>query len=173
MAIQKKDLLKFSRSTELAVKLVEDDSSENTEVKILHLVNPVTATGSVPTPDGKEMKVTAAKVYVAADNIEEMLKDTEEKDGILVYKGTMHLDVSKPSGRTQNGEFVITKPAKIWLTKVKYSKTGGNLRKDQTNSLNDMINKMFGGSQPVNLDEAQVQAEPEGKKKPEVVATKS
>jgi hypothetical protein len=154
---KKKDLLaRFGKSTELAIKLIEDDSSGDgtdggTQVKILHLVQPVNAVGSIPTPDGTEMKASGAKVYVAQDDIDKMLENVDEKDGILIYKGDMHLDVSKPGGRTVNGQFVITKPAKIWLTSVKFSRRGGQLRTSQTNNLGDMINKMFSGGKTLDL----------------------
>jgi len=152
MAMKKEDLLKFSKSTELAIKLIEDDSSggtadtEGTEVKILHLVKEVLAVGSNPTPDGGEMRVKGTKVYVASDNIDEMLKDLVEQDGILVYKGPMHLDVSKPSGRVnaQSGQFEVTKPAKIWLTKTKFSRNGGQLRNQQREKLSSFTSTFFG-----------------------------
>jgi hypothetical protein len=160
MAEQKKgltreDLLKFSKVTELAIRQIVDDSSGGdggTEVKELHLTQKITATGSIPTPDGGPMTVTHNVVYVAADNIDAFLKDVEEKDGILVYKGTMHLDVSKPSGRTNSaGQFTITKPAKIWLTATKFSRGGAALRTAQTQNLNTMINTMFKGGATLDL----------------------
>ena len=144
--LKKEDLLQFTKNVELAVTLVEDDSSDKTEVKILHLANPVTATGSIPTSEGLDMKATSNKVYVAADDIEEFLKDATSKDGAIVYKGGMHLDVSKPSGRRNaDGEFVITKPVKIWLTKTKFSRSGGSLRTEAQTSLNTLVNNMFKG----------------------------
>jgi hypothetical protein len=154
MAIKREDLLKFSKSVELAITLIEDDSSggqDGTEVKILHLAAPVNAVGSIPTSEGHEMKVTGNKVHVAADNIEEMLKNLEEKDGQLLYKGPMHLDVSKPSGREVNGQFTITKPAKIWLTATKFSRGGNALRQKQGQSLNTLVSKMFAGGATYNL----------------------
>jgi hypothetical protein len=181
MAFKKEDLLKFSKSTELGIKLIEDDSSagsdgnEGTEVKILHLTKEIQAVGSIPTPDGGEMKAKGTKVYVADSNIEEMLKDLTEVDGVLVYKGPMHLDVSKPSGRTVNGQFTITKPAKIWLTKTKYSRSGGQLRQAQTNNINNLINKMFAGGAVLDLAAESATASGDTtatgeKKEPEVVA---
>lgn len=154
MALKKEDLLKFSKRVEFGVKLIEDDSSggENgTEVKILHLANTITAEGSIPTPEGGVMKVTGNKIYVAADNIDKMLEGMEEKDGVLVYTGDMHLDVSKPKGRMQNGTMVITTPAKIWLTKTKFSRSGGNLATQQRASLGDVINKLFSGGKTLDL----------------------
>lgn len=149
MAIERKDLLKFSRLTELAVKSVDDESSESNEVKLLVLEKPITAVGSIPAtgPNGEQiqMKMSASEVYVGADNIEDFMKNTEEKDGILLYKGPMHLDVSKPSGRMVNEKFQITKPAKIWLTKVKFSRFGGKSRQDQQANLSTAIATMFGG----------------------------
>lgn len=164
---KKKDLLaRFAKSTELAIKLIEDDSSGDgtdggTQVKILHLVQPVNAVGSIPTPDGSPMKATNSLVYVAQDDIDKMLENVEEKDGILVYKGDMHLDVSKPGGRMVQGQFVITKPAKIWLTSIKFSRRGGQLRTSQTNNLGDMINKMFSGGKTVDLS-VEASAKPAG-----------
>ena len=151
MALKKEDLLKFSKNTELAIKLIEDDSSEKTTVKILHLVAAVQAVGSIPTSEGGEMRVQGAKVYVASDDIDKMLEDCNEKDGIIVYKGQMHLDVSKPNGRMVNGQFVITKPAKIWLTGTKFARGGGQLRQDQANNLNGFIGKMFNGGKVLDL----------------------
>lgn len=148
MAIKREDLLKFSKSVELAVTLIEDDSSggENgNEVKILHLANDVTAVSSLPTSEGKEMKLKGNKVYVGSDNIDEFLKDCVEQDNVLIYKGPMHLDVSKPGGRMVNGVFQVTKAAKIWLTKTKFSRFGGSSRQDQQKGLSNMINTMFSG----------------------------
>ena len=148
MAFKKEDLLKYSKSTELAIKLIEDDSSggdSGTEVKILHLTKEINAVGSIPTADGTEMKVKGSKINVAADNIDAMLEGLTEQDGILIYKGPMHLDVSKPNGRMVNGQFVVTKPAKIWLTATKFSRGGAALRTNQTNNLNSLVSKMFGG----------------------------
>lgn len=149
--LKKEDLLKFTKNVELLISLVEDDSSDRTEVKVLHLVNPVTATGSIPTPEGKDMRLIGNKVYVAADDITAFLADADDKDGTIVYKGQMHLDVSKPNGRrNQEGEYVITKPAKIWLTKTKFSRSGGQLRAEGQTSLNNVISKMF-GDKPLDL----------------------
>ena len=169
MAIKKEDLLKFVKSTVLSIKVIEDDSGEDTEVKVLHLTAPVNAIGSNVTSGGLEMKVQGSKVYVAAEDIEKMLDHTEEKDGILIYKGPMHLDVSKPNGRMQNGEFVITKPSKIWLTATKFSKRGGSLRRGQTESLNGMVNKMFSGAKPLDLSAETVEAATAPTITPEVV----
>ncbi len=149
--LKKEDLLQFTKNVELVITLVEDDSSDKTEVKVLHLANPVTATGSIPTPEGKDMKVSSNKIYVAADDIAEFLKDAEAKDGAIVYKGQMHLDVSKPNGRRNaEGDYVITKPAKVWLTKTKFSRSGGSLRAEGQASLNNVINKMF-ADKPLDL----------------------
>lgn len=145
MALDDKTLLKFQKSTEFAVKLIEDDSSEQTVVKVLHLVAPISAVGSIPAPGGGEMKATGAKIYVANEDWDKFKEQAEEKDGVVIYNGDMHLDVSKPNGRMVDGEFVITKPAKIWLTSTKFSRTGGQLRREQRNGLNTMINKMFSG----------------------------
>ncbi len=164
---KKKDLLaRFGKFNELIIDKIEDDSSAETQVKILHLVEAVTATGSNPTPGGLPMSVRGTQVYVAAEDIDKMLEDCEEKDGKLVYKGTMHLDVSKPQGRTVNGQFQITKPAKLWLTATKFSKRGGDLRGAQVNNLNTFLDKMFAGAgkAPLDLAAEAVKAEtkPEG-----------
>lgn len=185
MAIKKEDLLKFSKSVELAITAIEDDSSNDTEVKVLILSGDVTATGSIPTPDGRDMKVKGNKVYVAQENIEEMLKDTEEKDGVLVYKGPMHLDVSKPGTRTDaNGNLVVTKAAKIWLTKTKFSRASAGLRTQQVNNLNGFINKLFSNGTldlaseanavtPRTQEAPKVEEKATGKQEPEVVVGKA
>ena len=149
---KKKDLLsRFSKSTELAITIIEDESSDNTQVKVLHLQKPVIAVGSIPTPSGAEMKVQGAKVYVAADDIDKFLDDVTEQDGLLVYKGPMHLDVSKPSGREVNGQYTVTKPAKIWLTSTKFSRSGGQLRQKQQNNFSSLVDKMFAGGKTFDL----------------------
>lgn len=155
---KKKDLLsRFSKQTELVVKLIEDDSSgdgtdgNGTQVKILHLEKPVQAVGSIPTGDGTEMKVQGTKVNVAQDDIDRFFEGCEEKDGVLVYKGDMHLDVSKPSGRTVNGQFTVTKPAKIWLTSTKFSRRGNQLRQGQQQNLSSVVSKMFQGGKVFDL----------------------
>lgn len=158
MAIKQEDLLQFIKATEFVVLSVEDDSSgatvnnpNGTVVKILHLAQPITAVGSNPSPSGHVMKATDAKVHVAADNWTKFLEQAEVKDGTIHYKGDMHLDVSKPDGRNVNGKLVITKPAKIWLTSVKFSRSGGQLNQSRVNNLNTMIDDMFAGNQPFNL----------------------
>jgi hypothetical protein len=149
---KKQDLLsRFSKSTELAITLIEDDSSEGTQVKILHLAAPVNAVGSNPTSEGHEMKVTGGKVNVAAEDIDKFLENVKEQDNILLYKGPMHLDVSKPSGRMVNGQYTITKPAKIWLTATKFSKRGNKLRQEQTQNFQSLVNKMFAGGKTFDL----------------------
>lgn len=158
MALQEKDLLKFIKAVEFVVTSIEDDSSgatatnpTGTVVKILHLAQPITAVGSNPTPGGQVMKATDTKIHVAADNWKKFLEQAEEKDGVIHYKGDMHLDVSKPDGRNVNGKLVVTKPAKIWLTSVKFSRSGGQLNQSRVNNLNTMIDDMFKGNQPFDL----------------------
>lgn len=151
MAIKKEDLNKFIKATELGVTSVEDESSENNEVKLLHLTTDITVTGSLTAPDGSPMRVKDRKVYVGADNIEEFMQDCELKDNILYYKGPMHLDVSKPGGREVNGKFQITKPSKIWLVKVKFSRFGGSSRQKRQDNLNTMITNMFKGKEVLDL----------------------
>lgn len=156
MAIDEKkkaDLLaRFGKFTTLIIDKIEDDSSDTTQVKILNLVEAVTATGSNPTPGGLVMSARSSQVYVAADDIDKMLEQCEEKDGKLVYRGQMHLDVSKPATRTVNGQTIVTKPSKIWLTATKFSRRGGELRQNQSNNLNSLIDKMFAGGAAKPLD---------------------
>lgn len=176
MALKDTDLLKFVKKTEFAVKLIEDESSKaqdgsTTVVKVLHLVNAVNAEGSIPTPDGKTMKVSGNKVYVAADNYDTFLQQAEVKDDVIVYTGDMHLDVSKPSGRTVNGEFVVTKPARIWLTATKFSRSGGQLSQQRTQNLNGLISKLFAGDKPLDLT-AETGGTAAGEQKVEVVPPK-
>lgn len=187
MALKPESLLKFTKATEFAVKMIEDDSSgasatnpTGTTVKILHLTAPVTAVGSNPAPSGQEMRVTGVKVHVAADNWAKFLEQAEEKDGVIYYKGDMHLDVSKPDGRMVNGQFTVTKPAKIWLTSIKFSKSGGALQQGRVNTLNNLIDNMFKGNQPLDLtvDTTGTASGPapsgeEQKPDPEVVDTKA
>lgn len=180
MAFTREDLKKFTKSTGLVISVIEDDSSADTEVKILLLAEPVNAVGSNPTPDGKEMRVTGSKVYVAAEDVEKMLDGLTEQDGKLVYNGPMHLDVSKPKIRTVNGQAQITAAAKIWLTATKFSRRGAALQTQQRNDLGTIVNNFFGNG-VVNLAAESVatpvagQAE-EGEKKqtvkPAVVANK-
>lgn len=149
--IKKEDLLQFTRATELVITQVDDESSDQTEVKILRLAQPITATGSNPTPTGGKMQLISNEVWVAADDIDEFLQGAVVENGQLKYKGPMHLDVSKPNGRTNaNGEYVITKPAKVWLTKVKFSRSGGQLRTKAATSLDGLIANMFAGK-PLDL----------------------
>jgi len=158
MALNDEDLMQFSKSTELIVTLIEDESTgatpqnpTGTVVKVLHLQAPVNAVGSIPAPGGGEMRVSGAKVYVASENWKKFLADANKKDNVIYYKGDMHLDVSKPNGRTVNGQFVVTKPAKIWLTAIKFSKSGGALSQDRVNTLNNLIDGMFAGNKTFNL----------------------
>lgn len=180
MAFTRENLQKFIKSTGLVIDVIEDDSSADTEVKILFLANPVNAVGSNPTPEGKEMRVTGSKVYVAAEDIDKMLEGLTEKDGKLVYNGSMHLDVSKPKVRTVNGQAQVTAAAKIWLTATKFNRRGAALQTKQRNDLSSVINSFFGNG-VVDLAAETVttavvggeegKADPK-KGKPEVVANK-
>lgn len=152
MSLTREDLLEFSKATGLVITLIEDDSSDTTEVKILHLADPVQATGSIPTPEGLEMKVKGNKVWVASDDIDKMLAGCKKENGKLVYKGNMHLDVSKPLGRTNNaGEYEIFKPARIWLTSTKFSRGGSALRQTSRTKLQDVIKNMWSGGKVIDL----------------------
>lgn len=131
MAITNEDLLKFSKSTELVIEFIEDDSSDGTQVKILNLKNAVKAVSSLPGPNGEEMKVESKKVYVAADDIKKFMDQANIVDGTPVYKGDMHLDVSKPITRSQNGVVTVVRMPKIWLRSVKFSRAGTNLQQQR------------------------------------------
>lgn len=182
MAFTRDDLKKFIKSTGLVINGIEDDSSADTEVKILLLAEPVNAVGSNPTGDGKEMRVSGSKVYVAAEDVEKMLDGLSEQDGKLVYNGPMHLDVSKPKIRNVNGTPTITAAAKIWLTATKFSRRGAALQTQQRNDLGTMINNFFGNG-VVNLAAESIATPVVGQKedvkdekdkvKPTVVANKS
>lgn len=147
-----KNLQKFIKSTELVIRLIEDDSSENTKVLMLHLTEPIVAAGSIPIPgSGETAKLRSNIVHVADTNIDEFLKDcVEEGEGpesVVRYKGGMHLDVSK--GRTRvnastGAVDVITQP-KIWLTATKFSRAGGKLQQNAQVERNKFLNKFFGG----------------------------
>lgn len=177
MAFTRENLQRFIKSTGLVISVIEDDSSADTEVKILFLAEPVNAVGSNPTPEGKEMRVSGSKVYVAAEDIDKMLEGLTEKDGKLVYNGSMHLDVSKPKIRNVNGVPTVTAAAKIWLTSTKFSRRGAALQQQQRNDLSNVINKFFAGGTVDLAAETVVTAEAEPAKeevkaKPEVVANK-
>jgi len=183
MAFTRENLKKFIKSTGLVIDVIEDDSSADTEVKILLLAEPVNAVGSNPTPEGKEMRVTGRKVYVAAEDVDKMLDGLTEQDGKLVYNGPMHLDVSKPKIRTVNGQPQVTAAAKIWLTATKFSRRGVALQQQRTNDLTTMLNSFF-GSGVVDLaaesiatpvagnEEEKGDDKKTGALKPEVVANK-
>lgn len=177
--LNKESLLKFVTLTELAILKVEDESSENTDMYVLHLADKIGATSSIPAPNGQPMKVTDNKVFVGGENIEKFMADCTEKDGVLIYKGKMHLDVSKPSIRDVNGEPTVTKPARIWLTAVKFSRSGGQLRNQRQQTLNNVINGLFANgngidlTSEIKLPEATPPVVEEVKKvEPEVVANK-
>lgn len=147
MAITRKDLGKLLKGTTLHIVAIEDESGEETEVKVLHLADEVKAQSSLPISTGEYMNATSNKIYVAgADNIDAFMKDTDENpDGSFTYKGGMHLDVSKPKGRTVRGKFAITTPARVWLTKTKFSRLGGKAQEDRQENLNTVLSSIFGG----------------------------
>lgn len=149
MAIEMKQLLKLAKLTKLIIKSVSDDSSEQTQVKVLHLLDDVVAVGSIPLRDTGDIPQLKGKtVHVAADNIEEFMKDAvlDEAEGIITYEGPMYLDVSKPKTRNgRNGELAVIAPAKIWLTKVKFNKSGAALQQNATTATNAFMAKFFGG----------------------------
>lgn len=143
----REDLLEFSKKTSLSVVDIDDDSSggeEGVEVKILNLSEPVAATASIPAPDGTVIRLRDNRVWVVAGDIDEFLKNAVKKDGLLVYSGPMHLDVSKPAGRMVGGNYTITKPAKIWLRVAKFSRSGNTQRLEGQKHLGTAIKNMFG-----------------------------
>lgn len=152
-------LVKWSKTTELLITQIEDDSSgtgddENpgTVVKILHLAQPVNAEGSLPTRDGHPMKVKNNKVYVAADDWEKFKKEATETDDGIVYKGTMHLDVSRPRTRTnRNGQVEVTGQSKIWLCTVKFSRRRGTLQQNGIQQTNNFMNQLFAEGKVLDL----------------------
>lgn len=146
MSFTRQDLMKFAKLVSFTILSVEDDSSDTSEVKILTLSEPVNATSSTTAGDqATVMSLRSNQVYVARENIDELLKGCVEKDGKIVYEGDMHLDVSKPSGRIIQGQYQVTKPSRIWLTKTKFSRLGNSSRQQQQTSFNSMITNMFGG----------------------------
>lgn len=149
-----KELQKFIKMTELKILSIEDDSSTSTKMLVLQLVQPVIATGSNPVRStGDIMRLQSNQVHVAGDdNIEEFLKDVTEgeEDGVtlLVYRGKMHLDVSKPKTRTDlaTGQTNVISNARIFLTVTKYSRLGGALQaKAVANNQNFIANFFKGG----------------------------
>ncbi len=156
MAIKPEDLKKLSKSTELIIKLIEDDSSTGTTVKMLHLVKEVTAVGSIPIRENGEIpRAKSNVVYVAAENIDEFMKNAnyDEKEGLIIYNGPMHLDIGKPKTRVNQttGELTVTAPAKIWLTAVKFSRRGTALQQNSTQQRDAFIAKFFGGGKIVDV----------------------
>jgi len=152
MAIKINDLLGFIKTTDLIVLKVEDDSSQDTQMKILHLQNEVVAVGSNTLPDGSMMRMKTKTVLIAADNIDEFMKDAEfEGDGdnrVLIYKGQMHLDISKPKTRTDatSGSTIVTQPPRVFLTKVKFNRAGIKLRQNQVDGNRAALLTFFGGN---------------------------
>lgn len=153
MAIKKEDLLGLVKAVEFKVVKIEDDSSrddvtgELREVKIMTVTEAVTASSSVPF-QGKPLNMKDNRIYVAQENITAMLEGmSKNDDGTLDYKGTMFLDVSKPSGRINNrtGQYEILKPAKIWLTQVKFSKLGNTSRVAAQTGLQTAVSQLFAG----------------------------
>jgi hypothetical protein len=148
MALQENDLKKFIKKTDLVISAVEDDSSENTQILKLTLAEKVPSIkGSNPTDQGQDMVLREVEtVYIAGDDDIEAFKkdaDLDEASGIISYKGPMKLDVSKPNGRFVNNVFVITKPAKAWLTSVGFNKRGAGLRSDRQSGLSAAVAKFF------------------------------
>jgi len=183
MALKDEDIQQYSKSTELFVTLIEDDSSgtedpdkPGTVVKILHLAQAVNATGSIPTRGGQEMKVKHNKVYVAADDWKRFKEVANSVEGGISYKGDMHLDVSKPKTRQgRDGNIEVISNSKIWLTAVKFSKRSGQLRSDATTNLNGFMNKLFEGGAVLDLTaptDTNAAAGPVEGAAPEVVVTK-
>jgi hypothetical protein len=148
MSVTREKLSKFIKQTEIIISSVEEDNSETSKIFKLTLAQPVRAEGSNVTPDGQKMVIPDAKeVFVHESDHDAFMADCEEGEGdTLVYRGSLKLDVSKPNGRTVNGAFVVTKPAKAWLTSVAFSKRGGTLRTDRQNNLNQAIKQIFGGA---------------------------
>lgn len=144
MAIKKETLKKFIKLTNLQVVSIEDDSTDNTEVKKLILAESVTAVGSIPTPQGGQMTLNTKTVFVAGDDIEKFLADATEEDDIIKYEGAMKLDVSKPRFRAgANGAMEVSKASNAWLVSTSFAKRGGQLRTDSRAKLNDAISDMF------------------------------
>lgn len=155
MALKKDDLKAFIKKTNLIIAEVIDDSSEGTEIFKLVLAQPTgKVVGSNPTDQGQEMVLNQqTNVWVAGEDIEHFMNDTEKQgDGTLIYDGPMKLDVSKPNGRYVNNQFVMTKPPRLWLTKVAFNKRGRDLRSQRQTGLSQAVAQYFTsqGAAPVD-----------------------
>lgn len=142
----KKDaILKFLKSTELRITGIEDDSSTNNVIYKLLLASPVSIKGSTVTDSGAEIKLDNVSVLnLHGNDYETFLAGCEEDGDTLVYKGKMKLDVSKPNGRMQGGQFQITRPAKGWLVDIAFNRRGTNLTIDRRTMLSNAVAGMFG-----------------------------
>lgn len=165
-------LKKFIKTNELIIDTVEkDDSPTQKMLKITLKRKLPSVTGSNVTPDGDPMTLKNVDVvYVATEEtIEEFVNGLDEVDGTLVYKGDLKLDVSKPAGRyNRDGEYEVTKPAKVWLTKVNFNRMGGELVQKNRDGLKSVMAKLFSAGETL----ANLALEQETKPTPASVADK-
>lgn len=140
-------LKKFIKTSELIIDSVENDDSPTQKMLKITLKNKLASvTGSNVTPDGDPMTVkNVTTVFVATEEtIAEFVNGLEEVDNTLIYKGDLKLDVSKPAGRfDREGNFEVTKPARVWLTKVNFNRMGGELVQKNRDGLKSVMAKLF------------------------------
>lgn len=137
-------LAKLVKKTEFEVLNVEDESSEQNNVLRIEIAEKIKVTGSNPLPNGAPMVHAEAVIWVAGNDVETFMSGVTEKDGKTFYSGDLKLDVSKPKTKMENGAAVITKPARLWLTAVKFNKRGNELRSESRDAGKNAILKLFG-----------------------------
>jgi hypothetical protein len=120
---------------------VHEDNVTPRKVHRLILSEPIPEVrGSVPMPDGSlNVMHNVTEVHLVDDNVKHV-KDFRLNNygGMKLRLVELHLDISRPQGRMMGDEFVITKPAKVWITHIPFARIGQISRQ----SLNSLVNKI-------------------------------
>lgn len=170
-------LEKYQPKVTLVIKGVVDDSSvgpdgeEGTPMKILTLEEQITATGSIPTAKGVPPTIKSLTVHCAGDDLAVLAAGLSEKDGKLVYNGTLKLDVSRPKFGRRNGQIVPVAPSRIWLTSTSFARKGRQLSQDNRQKVQSQVDSLFANSEAVDMDAYMKQLEDTLRKEREQLRT--
>jgi hypothetical protein len=151
-------LEKYQPKTTLSIKSVQDDSSvgpegeEGTQLKVLHLTEQFTGTGSIPTNKGILPTIKSDKIYCAGEDLALLAVGIQERDGKLFYDGVLKVDVSRPKYGRRNGVIAIIAPSRLWLTSVSFARKGRQLSQANRLKIQSETDKLFDSSVAVDMD---------------------
>lgn len=148
MDLAKSKFAKLLKKLTLVVESVEDDSSEENQVLIINLKEPIKEIkSSIPLPSGQPIVLRNVKqLKVAADNILAFEAGFDEEK--LTYEGPMKLDVAKPRLINRNGRMEVVKAPQAWLVSTYYNRSGETLRRSTRDAASKALDTLFGNPAP-------------------------